>query len=249
MDIGTEIPRTSIPIPQATRATPLSARAVADGAMDLTPSVPRRTSVPGRGIPRSPPGGPRRTRPGSSDSRVSIGPVLRCSDLEQRAGGSLRASAPSPRRPGCAAADWLIARCERPGLISRSSGSDQVSYWRPRQDSNLRSRLRRAVLYPLSYGGPASGPRRTVSVVDGPHRTVDAAPASGLGHLHAGSHIRSRGRRVRDGAGCRRGVTSGRDRAGATCVRMPPGSHIRSAGTTATPRSRWWPHPSEHSPL
>ena len=26
---------------------------------------------------------------------------------------------------------------------------------RPRQDSNLRSRLRRAVLYPLSYGGPA----------------------------------------------------------------------------------------------
>ena len=25
--------------------------------------------------------------------------------------------------------------------------------WRPRQDSNLRSRLRRAVLYPLSYGG------------------------------------------------------------------------------------------------
>ncbi len=24
---------------------------------------------------------------------------------------------------------------------------------RPRQDSNLRSRLRRAVLYPLSYGG------------------------------------------------------------------------------------------------
>ena len=25
--------------------------------------------------------------------------------------------------------------------------------WCPRQDSNLRSRLRRAVLYPLSYGG------------------------------------------------------------------------------------------------
>lgn len=28
---------------------------------------------------------------------------------------------------------------------------------RPRQDSNLRSRLRRAVLYPLSYGGQRSG--------------------------------------------------------------------------------------------
>jgi hypothetical protein len=27
------------------------------------------------------------------------------------------------------------------------------SPWCPRQDSNLRSRLRRAVLYPLSYGG------------------------------------------------------------------------------------------------
>jgi hypothetical protein len=26
----------------------------------------------------------------------------------------------------------------------------------PRQDSNLRHRLRRAVLYPLSYGGPAT---------------------------------------------------------------------------------------------
>ena len=25
--------------------------------------------------------------------------------------------------------------------------------WRPRQDSNLRFRLRRAALYPLSYGG------------------------------------------------------------------------------------------------
>lgn len=30
-----------------------------------------------------------------------------------------------------------------------------VQVWRPRQDSNLRSRLRRAVLYPLSYGGQA----------------------------------------------------------------------------------------------
>ncbi len=28
-----------------------------------------------------------------------------------------------------------------------------TSQWRPRQDSNLRHRLRRAVLYPLSYGG------------------------------------------------------------------------------------------------
>ena len=34
----------------------------------------------------------------------------------------------------------------------------ETSHWRPRQDSNLRSRLRRAVLYPLSYGGRASQP-------------------------------------------------------------------------------------------
>ena len=33
-------------------------------------------------------------------------------------------------------------------------------YWRPRQDSNLRSRLRRAVLYPLSYGGRLAATRR-----------------------------------------------------------------------------------------
>jgi hypothetical protein len=36
-----------------------------------------------------------------------------------------------------------------------------VSDWHPRQDSNLRSRLRRAVLYPLSYGG--SGRSRIVA--------------------------------------------------------------------------------------
>jgi hypothetical protein len=30
---------------------------------------------------------------------------------------------------------------------------EQLFLWRPRQDSNLRHRLRRPVLYPLSYGG------------------------------------------------------------------------------------------------
>src|SRR5204862_437089 len=33
------------------------------------------------------------------------------------------------------------------------------SCWCPRQDSNLRHRLRRAVLYPLSYGGSRSLPK------------------------------------------------------------------------------------------
>src|SRR3954449_8777243 len=41
-----------------------------------------------------------------------------------------------------------------------------VSGWCPRQDSNLRHRLRRAVLYPLSYGG---GP--VASLAHGPPRT------------------------------------------------------------------------------
>ncbi len=38
----------------------------------------------------------------------------------------------------------------------REIGADKVKCWRPRRDSNSRSRLRRAVLYPLSYGGPAT---------------------------------------------------------------------------------------------
>jgi hypothetical protein len=41
-----------------------------------------------------------------------------------------------------------------PAVVSLvTSLSEQVSERYPRQDSNLRSRLRRAVLYPLSYGG------------------------------------------------------------------------------------------------
>ena len=36
---------------------------------------------------------------------------------------------------------------------ARKAARDQVKHWRPRRDSNSRSRLRRAVLYPLSYGG------------------------------------------------------------------------------------------------
>src|SRR4051794_9691596 len=43
----------------------------------------------------------------------------------------------------------------RPGSPGSGSlqGADQRIDWCPRQDSNLRSRLRRAVLYPLSYEG------------------------------------------------------------------------------------------------
>jgi hypothetical protein len=37
--------------------------------------------------------------------------------------------------------------------LPRMSRAAVLGEQRPRQDSNLRSRLRRAVLYPLSYGG------------------------------------------------------------------------------------------------
>ena len=55
------------------------------------------------------------------------------------------------------------------GLIGDSSGASVKATiphlikvrdrWRPRQDSNLRTRLRRAALYPLSYGGPGPSDR------------------------------------------------------------------------------------------
>ncbi len=47
---------------------------------------------------------------------------------------------------------WLTSRLDRPEL-HRSRTEGCVC---PRQDSNLRHRLRRAVLYPLSYGGSGS---------------------------------------------------------------------------------------------
>jgi hypothetical protein len=47
----------------------------------------------------------------------------------------------------------------------------EVKPWCPRQDSNLRSRLRRAVLYPLSYGGRSDdNPSARPSPVAGPPR-------------------------------------------------------------------------------
>ena len=40
----------------------------------------------------------------------------------------------------------------RPSSVGRAS-EFRVMSWRPHEDSNLGTRLRRAVLYPLSYGG------------------------------------------------------------------------------------------------
>ena len=58
-------------------------------------------------------------------------------------------------------------------LLRRSSG---LSRKRPRQDSNLRSRLRRAVLYPLSYGGSGGA---TVPAYRGADRRGPADRRSG----------------------------------------------------------------------
>jgi hypothetical protein len=73
--------------------------------------------------------------------------------------------------------------------------------WYPQQDSNLRTRLRRPALYPLSYGGPTSAgtvppPRASpaqrgfsllVLVPDGEHQTVlhvvEGVHPLGDGHL------------------------------------------------------------------
>jgi hypothetical protein len=45
----------------------------------------------------------------------------------------------------------------RPGRKRRAGRRSFPYFERPRQDSNLRNRLRRAVLYPLSYGGSRTG--------------------------------------------------------------------------------------------
>ena len=47
-----------------------------------------------------------------------------------------------------------------PDRISPGQGRfSQTNGWRPQQDSNLRTRLRRPLLYPLSYGGSDAGRR------------------------------------------------------------------------------------------
>src|SRR3954447_25855937 len=55
--------------------------------------------------------------------------------------------------------------------------------WRPRKDSNLRSRLRRAVLYPLSYGGPGG---TTLQAAPGGAEPGPPPPGAGRGHPEGG---------------------------------------------------------------
>ena len=67
-------------------------------------------------------------------------------------------------RPEAAHADgkW---RNDNSGDLSVTAGQNEFSLvfrWRPQQDSNLRTRLRRPLLYPLSYGGWRTRSARTV---------------------------------------------------------------------------------------
>ena len=170
-----------------------------------------------------------------ADGAAAWGQAARCAACAGRRRYGLRRSTWHPSGVYCRQAGAVLARVHGQSLIPRSSGSDQVNCWRPRQDSNLRSRLRRAVLYPLSYGGPASGPRRTVSVVGGPSRTLDVpeAPvdASGHGQVALRLDVAGKSRPVGGYAG--------------DCVRMSPGSQVRSAGPAKpAPRSR----PSQPAP-
>jgi hypothetical protein len=67
----------------------------------------------------------------------------------------------------------LLHRHKAADLLSQVSGPFPL---RPRQDSNLRSRLRRAVLYPLSYGG--SGTQRYQPHEGARTRAPGGAPAN-----------------------------------------------------------------------
>ncbi len=68
--------------------------------------------------------------------------------------------APGGRGPSQSAGQWQAVTKRDNGHIDITAGQDPVDVGqkkRPQQDSNLRSRLRRPLLSPLSYGGSAPG--------------------------------------------------------------------------------------------
>src|SRR5690606_33516623 len=96
---------------------------------------------------------------------------------------------------------------------------------RPRQESNLRTRFRRAVLYPLSYEGvpgtvvPGSGPIGTVRIdvverrqrhVRRPGRLLDPRAAAGQAVEH-GDHADDRAPLLLEGGDRRERRPAGRD--------------------------------------
>jgi hypothetical protein len=66
------------------------------------------------------------------------------------------------RKPSRSGDQWRTVTKRDNGHFRELPGQGQErpgNGWRPQQDSNLRSRLRRPLLSPLSYGGYATGKR------------------------------------------------------------------------------------------
>src|SRR5690606_6483206 len=139
-----------------------------------TPAGPSRRSA---GIPRG--AGPGPVPPiGSPATRAARSPPRRSATSSRRGLRFGRRAAPA----------LLDDELERdllrgpPTTPGRDDGDDpgrspgHRRSWRPRQDSNLRTRLRRPMLYPLSY----EGGERQRSVRDGALRTGGGTPVGPL---------------------------------------------------------------------
>ncbi len=89
-------------------------------------------------------------------------------------------------------------------VLGAATGTDS-SRWRPRQDSNLRTRLRRAMLYPLSYEGRLGRvAERRASVVPSCSARVGRGSGSAVNaKTEAGTGPRDRERAVRGRAAFR----------------------------------------------
>jgi hypothetical protein len=131
------------------------------------PSCPSEATLPrGRDTHRTVDMGRRFVVPngGQWSQRFLWGRTVQVARRGSRYGRNIENAAPDGRRFGSSS---LTPR--RITKDSRDRSSEAVhdvsprhgprclatSQWRPRQDSNLRHRLRRPVLYPLSYGGGA----------------------------------------------------------------------------------------------
>ena len=86
-----------------------------------------------------------------SDRHDEVADALDTARSEAARSASAVANAQNPVAKCCQTPMWSTWPPTRRKVNRRS---DAKFGWRPRRDSNSRSRLRRAVLYPLSYGGP-----------------------------------------------------------------------------------------------
>jgi hypothetical protein len=82
----------------------------------------------------------------------------------------------------------FVSAAELARRQTRAAGQADPVGWRPQQDSNLRTRLRRPLLYPLSYGGSDTSP---LALRGGPEPGYQGANICG----HGVDHYASAGRR------------------------------------------------------